>query len=815
MFKQALIITGILVGSSAYIQAQDSGNPASQPAAPNRTVLDRYCVTCHNEKLKTAGLMLDKADIENVPASGEIWEKVIRKLRAGAMPPAGMPRPDKATYDSLAMYLETELDRVAEAKPNPGSPAAVHRLNGVEYQNAIHDLLAVDIDAGLLLPADESNYGFDNIGEVLSISPLRLERYLSAARKITRLAIGEPKVSPIVETYNLHKFLLQEDRMSEDLPFGSRGGIAVRHYFPLDGEYVIKIVLQRDDRDRVKGLVEPHQLDVRLDGARVKLFTIGGEHKGKSAPIFSTAGGGDPEQELYELTADEVLEVRFQAKTGMRLVGVSFIQENWVPEGALQYVNGKPDSLPVHHPTFTLTDLASYKGGDPAVDSVSIGGPYSPKGLGDTPSRRKIFVCRPINEAEEETCAKKIVSGLARRAYRRPVADADMQTLLSLYKAGRNNGGFEAGVGMALERILAGPEFLFRVERTPANVAPGAAYRISDLELASRLSFFLWSSIPDDELLDLAEANKLRDGEVLRQQVRRMLVDSRTKSLASNFAGQWLYVRNLRSMKPDQSIFYDFDENLRQAFQLETELFFESIVREDRSVLDLLAADYTFVNERLARYYGIPNVYGSEFRRVKLSDQERRGLLGQGSILTVTSYPNRTSPVSRGKWVLENILGTPPPPPPPNVPSLKEDSENGKVLSMRERMEEHRKNPACAVCHKLMDPLGFALENFDGTGKWRTTIGETKIDASGVLPDGTKFEGPDGLRKALMGKPEGFVTTVTEKLLTYSLGRGIEYYDQPAIRKILREAVSSDYRFSLLVMGVVNSTPFQMRRSEP
>jgi mono/diheme cytochrome c family protein len=807
--SKRILIWGI-VALAGVFQLCAAGPETADPAPSQyRAVLNKYCVTCHNEKLKTAGLMLDKADMANVPADAPVWEKVIRKLRTGAMPPAGMPRPDSATYTAVASYLETAIDREAAANLNPGKPA-LHRLNRAEYVNAVREILALDIDGAALLPADESSNGFDNLGEGLSVSPMLLERYVSAAAKVGRMAVGNRAAQPLFETYELSRFLMQEDRMSEDLPFESRGGLAVRHYFPLDGEYVVKIRLQRDFRDRIRGLGERHDLDVRVDGARVHLFTIGGEVKGKSAPVFSTAALGDPEQEHYELTADDALEARFQAKAGMRMVQVAFLKETWAREGALQYVDGKPEAFP----HLTPYDFQEYKGGDPTVDSVSIGGPYDAKGLSDTPSRRKIFICQPAGVKDEETCATKILSRLAHQAYRRPVTAEDMRILLEFYKRGRRGkGGFEEGIESAIERILVGPEFLFRIEAVPDGTPAGSAYRISDLELASRLSFFLWSSIPDDQLLNLAESGKLREPVVLQEQVRRMLADPRSRSLVTNFASEWLYLRNLASVRPDPDAFPEFDENLREAFQKETQLFFESIMREDRPVLDLLDANYTFVNERLARHYGIPDVYGSHFRRVMLRDGLRGGLLSQGSILTVTSYANRTAPTIRGKWVLENILGSPPPPPPPNVPSLK-DTKDTRALSMRQRMEQHRANPACAVCHTRMDPLGFALENFDAVGRWRTVDGKTTIDPSGALPDGSKFEGPAGLRKVLLGKRDEFVSTVTEKLLTYALGRPVDYYDQPAIRKIMREAVSNDYRWSSLVIGIVNSTPFQMRRAE-
>ena len=800
---------GIALAGVGYLQAanQELSGPAPH-ASSYRAVLNRYCFTCHNENLKTAGLVLDKLNVENLSADAPVWEKVIRKLRAGAMPPAGMPRPDKATYDSFATYLETTLDRAAAAKPNPGRPA-VHRLNRAEYANAIHDLLAVDanaIDIPSLLPTDDSGYGFDNNGDVLTVSPMLMEGYLSASRKISRLAIGDRGARPVFETYEVPRFVMQEDRMSEDLPLGSRGGIAVRHHFPLDAEYVLRIRLQRNARTYILGLERPHQLDVRLDGERIKVFTVGGERSDKpSAERYSSFDQGDYEH--YLMTADANLEVRFAAKAGTRLVGVTFPTATSEPEGVFQ------------PPVMDYAYARDYGHPDmePAVGSVTIGGPYDARGAGETLSRRKILVCSPTGARDEETCAKRILSPLARRAYRRPVTERDIQDLLNLYKSARSEGDFEEGIQAALQRILVDPEFLFRIERDPApprGTAPGAAYRISDLELASRLSFFLWSSIPDDQLLDLAERGKLKNPAVLEEQARRMLADPRSKALVSNFAGQWLYLRNVQKVWPNPDVFPYFDASLREAFQQETELFFESMLRENRSVLDLLSADHTFVNERLARHYQIPNIYGNHFRRVTVSDENRKGLLGQASILTVTSYATRTAPTIRGRWLLENILGTPPPPPPPNVPSLDvKKGEGGIPLTMRQQMEQHRANPACASCHKVMDPLGFALENFDATGKWRTTDGGNPIDASGATPDGIQFQGPAELRKLLLTHPDQFVTTVTEKLLTYALGRGVEYSDAPAVRGILREAAAGNYRWSALLVGIVKSTPFQMRRS--
>jgi len=812
MVKTVLVWIGIgLIGAGSFASASpqsvgsQSQNPTQPPETQYRATLNRYCVTCHNERLRIAGLTLDKLNVGNPGEGAESWEKVVRKLRAGQMPPAGMPRPDKPSYDSLVAYLETALDRSAAARPNPGRPG-IRRLNRAEYTNSIRDLLAIDINGDSLLPADDSRYGFDNNGDVLTLSPLLLEKYVAAARKISRLAIGDSTILPAFETYDVPKYYLQEDRMDERLPFGSRGGIAVRHQFPLDGEYVIRVRLHRNSREYIRGLTEPHQIDVRLDGERIKLFTIGGERRGRSAGIFSTASLGDSEQEIYERTADEALEVRLPVTAGLHLVGVAFLQETFAPEGPLQ-------------PRLTQYDYTQYKGGEPAVASVAVGGPFDVKGPGETASRQRIFVCRPANNSpadnpDNERCARTILSTLARLAYRRLLTDEDTQTLLSFYRAGLLAGGFESGIRSAVERILVGPEFLFRIETDPDGVAPGTAYPISDFELASRLSFFLWSSIPDEELLVLAERRQLHDSKVLEHQVRRMLADSRSKALVENFAGQWLYLRNLRSAKPDPEVFPYFDDNLREAFQRQTELSFESMLREDHPVTDLLTANYTFVNERLARHYGIPDVYGSHFRRVTLSDPNRAGLLGQGSILTVTSHANRTSPVVRGKWVLDNLLGAPPPAPPADVPALKERADDGKALTMRQRMQEHRANPVCASCHKLMDPLGFALENFDAIGRWRATDANTPIDPSGELPDGVQFQGPGGLREVLLTKREEFVSTVTERLLTYALGRGVEYYDAPAIRRIVREAAPANYRWSSLFLGVVTSTPFQMRRAQ-
>jgi hypothetical protein len=631
-----------------------------------------------------------------------------------------------------------------------------------------------------------------------------MERYLTAASKISSLAIGDTSIDASAETYRVSDQAMQEGRASDDLPFGSRGGIAVNHRFPLDGEYTLSVRLVRSGDGYIRGIRgEPHQLDVWLDGARVGQFTVGGVHVGPSGPLYPRNGTfyrGDPKQIEYEFNADENFVVRFPAKAGNRTLGVAFLRKPSEPEGMLL-------------PRPMYPDVIDFKGGEPGVASITITGPLDAEGAGETVSRQRIFICSPGNATEEEPCARKIVSALARRAYRRPVGDQDVEPLLDLYRSGRADGNFDHGIGTALQAILVSPEFLFRIERDPEGVAPDTPYRISDVELASRLSFFLWSSIPDDELLNLAEQGKLKDPAVLEQEMRRMLADPRSKALVENFAGQWLYVRNLRQVSPDLSEFPYFDEELRLAMQEETTLFFENILREDRSALDLLQADYTFLNERLARHYGIPNVYGSHFRRVALKDEARKGVLGHGSFLTVTSHANKTSPVRRGKWVLENLLGTPPPPPPPNVPSLEEKNKEGKLLTMREQMAQHRDNAACSGCHKLMDPIGFAFENFNAVGQWRTAELEAPIDASGVLYDGSKFQGPVEFREVLLDHREQFLRTLTEKLLTYALGREADYYDAPAIRKITREAAASDYRWSSLILQIIRSTPFQMRRS--
>jgi len=795
-------------------QPQQPSGPASVAAPQFRAVLNKYCVTCHNERLKTADLMLDKADVLNVPAGTEVWEKVIKKLRGNAMPPPGLPRPDNDFYATFPIYLETAIDQAA-AKPNPGRPA-VHRLNRAEYTNAIHDLLAVDIAPEALLPSDDAGYGFDNNGDVLSVSPLLLERYLAAARKISWMAIGDPAFRPVDEAFELPADLRQDQRMSEDLPLGTRGGEAIRYDFPADGEYLIKVRLVREAGNgagMIRGVALKNQIDVSLDQRRLQRFSFGGERFGAAGDEFTAA---DPRQSEFDTNgADAGLELRIAVTAGPHLVGVAFPEtERSEPEGTSR---GRGRTTGRFAP--------------PAVNSVTIRGPYSAKSLGQTPSRNRIFVCEP-DHAEtgtavrvayatggigEEACARKILSTLAHRAYRRPLTETDLRPLIGIYKIGSASGGFEEGIRMAIEAMLVSPDFLFRKEHDPANATPGKPYHISDLELASRLSFFLWSTIPDTELLGLAERGALREPAVLEQQVQRMMRDPRFSSFVENFTGQWLQLRRMSELSPDLSQFPDYDENLRRALMRETSLFLESMVRENHTLSDLLSANYTYLNERLARHYGVPNIYGSTFRRVTLTDPNRFGLLGQGSILALTSYPNRTSVVLRGVWLLTNILATPPPPPPPNVPPLKDRDDDGRIKSVRESMEEHRANPGCAACHLRMDPLGFAMENFNAIGQWRTVEGatHTPIDNSGQLPDGTKFKGPAELRTLLLGKPDQFATSVIEKLLTYALGRGVEYYDEPAVRKIRRETRPEGYRWTSIIEGVIKSEPFQMRSAQP
>ena len=803
-----LLVAILLMAAAASVEAAPSGAqpaaaqaPAAVTASPHapdaHAFLGTHCLACHNERLRTAGLVLEGRDIGHVAGDAETWEKVARKLRSGAMPPPERRRPDPATLDAFVGWLEGELDREAAAHPRPGR-IADHRLNRFEYGNAVRDLLDLEIDAAALLPADESDHGFDNIADVLSMSPTLLGRYLFAARRISQLAVGDPTVGPAVETFDLSRGLRQDERMNEALPYGTRGGALIRHYFPLDGDYVVKIRLGRNfTNSRIRAIDTREEIDVLLDGAIVSRFTIGGECVDSDEP--HCARSGIYRTAPYHLTADDALELRFPAPAGMHDLGVAFVRKSVLTEGMA------PTLLPPRHTSST------YEAPRMDVDTIRLEGPFDPTGPGDTPSRRRIFVCRPAGAADEEPCARRILEALARRAYRRPASDGDIETLLGFYRAGRREGDFERGIQEALARLLVSPQFLFRIERDPEGIAAGGAYPIGDLDLASRLSFFLWSSIPDDALLDAAVAGTLRDPDVLEAQVRRMLADPRAAALARNFGGQWLHIRNLRAVDPDASAYPDFDDNLREAFERETELFLESQMRDDRPLEELLTARYTFLNERLARFYGVPHVYGAHFRRVPMPDPNRAGLLGHGSILTVTSYSTRTSPVVRGKYLLDNILGAPPPPPPPNVPALEEAAGGEEPASMRELMAAHRRNAACATCHRRMDPLGFALENFDGIGRWRTMDGTTPIDASGALPDGTAFDGPAEFRAALVERRAEFVRTFTEKLLTYALGRPVGHHDMPDVRAILRAAEPGGYRWSSLILGIVESAPFRMR----
>jgi len=753
-------------------------------------VIGQYCVGCHNQRLKTGGLVLEGLDASRASGNAEIWEKVVRKLRTNAMPPPGLPQPDPAARQNLIAHLTDQLDHAAEAHPNPGRPV-LHRLNRAEYANAIRDLLALNVDAASLLPPDDAAYGFDNISDALGLSPALQEHYLSAALKIGALAVGDPHVTPGSETYRIKQDLSQNQHI-EGMPIGTVGGTRVLYNFPLDGEYIFQAKLYRTNLNIMRGLSTEHQVEFAVDGTRVRLATLGGP--ADLAALFETpTDTGD--------AIDARLRVRIPVKAGPHEVTAAFLQGPMVaiPDRLQPYIRSSVDNF----------DWA----GLPHMQTFSITGPFDAKGPGDTPSRRRIFICPHVNNSGDIACARQIVSTLARRAYRQPVTDADLKVLMSFYDSGRKDGGFEAGIETALERILASPKFVFRVERDPAGLP--AVHRVSDVELASRLSFFLWSSIPDDDLLNAASQGTLDDPVVLEREVRRMLADPKAEALVSNFAGQWLHLRNVPNVLPNSDLFPDFDDNLRQSMRRETELLFESVIHEDRDVLDLLTADYTFVNERLARHYGIPDIYGSRFRRVAITDEARRGLLGQASILAVTSHAERTSPVVRGKFILENILGMPVPPPPPDVPLLKETPAGEKPKSMREQMAEHRANPACATCHKIMDPIGFALENFDAVGEWRAREPGGPIDASGQLADGTKIDGVAGLREALARRPDMFASTLTEKLLTYGLGRGVDYYDMPAVRAIVRDAAQSNYRFSAIVMGIVRSTPFQMRAAPP
>jgi mono/diheme cytochrome c family protein len=784
------LAAALFFSAQAEVSAQQNDAASggrSTGASSQRQFLDRYCGTCHNERLKTGGLSLERIDLSRPHAQPEVWEKVVRKLRTGVMPPPNMLQPPQAERLALSAWLETSLDVASAAKPNPGRTETLRRLNRTEYQNAIRDLLALDIDAAALLPADESAHGFDNV-TVGDLSPTLLNRYVSAAQKISRLAVGSTQSSLQSDIIQLPADLTQEDQLP-GMPIGTRGGLSVSYTFAQDGEYDIQILLARDLAGSISGLREPrsHELLVLLDREPVGSFTI------------QRPANGD------DTLLDKDLKLRVAVHAGPHNLGVTFVKD------------GASLIETVRQPTQSRFNDRRHARTAPAINQISVTGPYAAKGAVDTPSRRRLFVCRPTGSAsgdqdQEEKCARQVLSTLVRRAYRRPIAKADVDEPMAFYREGRAEGDFDTGIARALSAVLINPEFLFRVESDPKKVAASGIYRISDLELASRLSFFLWSSIPDDELLDVAVRGKLSAPEELQKQVRRMLADRRSFNLATNFAGQWLRLRNLEAVTPNAALYRDFDDNLRQALRQETELFFDSVLREDRSVLNFIRADYTFLNERLAKHYGIPNVYGSRFRRVTLAPENHRGgLLRQGSVLSVTSYATRTSPVLRGVLVLKNIFGAPPPPPPPNVPAL-DESNVAANLPMRERLAAHRSNAVCASCHRTIDPVGFSLENFNAVGQWREVEVEGQpVDPSGALPGAGEFRGIAGLEDALLSRPELFAATLTENLLTFALGRGVEYYDAPAVRKIVRDAEKDGYRFSSLILGIVKSIPFQMR----
>ncbi len=803
--------------------------PATEPAvaqsapalSPQRQLLNQYCIACHNQgmvnstpvegesllftQLRGLGLTLDTENVDDVSENPEVWEKVVRKLRVGVMPPPDNPRPGHEDYTEFRMWLEQQLDAAATVRFDPGRTEAFHRLNQTEYANVVRDLLQLDIDVDELIPADPPDqHGFDNNAEVLSLSPVLMERYVSAAHKIAELAVGAAPRGPAIKTYEVPLNLIQDDRLSDELPFGSRGGAAVEHTFPVDGEYRITVKLQTNYVDFVRGYDQPHQMEISLDGELLQVVDFGGDAPGTPAP-YSYAGnirGSDDWEEFMMAFAEQGFQMQLPVKAGPRTIGATFPREMWEPEGVNQ-----PRLFGYHLAVTELPDA------NPGVGSILIEGPLTVDGPGDTPSRQRIFSCAPASADEEPACAREILGSLARQAYRRPVTDSDVAELYQFFEAGRQEGGFDTGIQFALERVLVAPDFLFRIQQDPAGVAAGDIYQISDVELASRLSFFLWSSGPDEELLQLAEDEELRQPGVLAAQVQRMMAHEKADAFINNFVGQWLYLRNLDNVYPLPSAFPEFDENLRESLKRETQLFIDDQIRADHSLLELLSADYTYLNERLAEHYGIPGIYGNHFRKVSLDGNQRGGLLGHGSLMTVTSYPNRTSVVLRGKFVLENLLGSPPPEPPPNVPALETSSE-GRELTMREAMAQHRENPACRVCHAAMDPIGFSLENYDAVGKWRDMFAGVDVDASGLLPDGAAFDGRNGLQGLLLERPDDFVGTVTEKLLTYALGRGVEYYDMPTVREIVRAAKEDDSSWSSVILGVVESAPFQMRRAE-
>ena len=829
MLMMACASIALVATISVTLSADQTPTPApapaqnaasAPPATPARELVTTYCVTCHNQKAKTAGLALDLVDSEHVANSADAWEKVVVKLRSRAMPPPAARRPDNATYERVATWLENELDRAAEAHVNPGRTAEFHRLNRTEYANAVRDLLGVEIDPRAMLPPDEQAFGFDNNADALSMQPALLDRYLASAAKIARLAVGDPTIPAGFERYtalegnsNESTWLRQDDRLGEEFPLGSRGGVVARHYFPVDGEYVFKIRLDRTDTGLIRGLSTRSDMEVRIDGARVgQLLTIGG------TPEFTGGDAGAPEryQEARSpmTNADDRLEVRTPVKAGMRQVTATIVKADDVEVEGLAL-----DAYPIWSREHTTRPDHNRL----MISSLLVGGPYNGHVSPDSPGRKRLFVCdpqtasgaAPASKDAETACATKILSTLARRAYRRSLTSEDVGTIVSFYRARREQQDFDAGIRAGIEFILVSPDFLFRISRDPVGAAPGTAYALPDVELASRLSFFLWSSIPDDELLNLAIRGKLREPAVLDRQVRRMLADRRARTaLVQNFFANWLQTRNVWLITPDlNQKFPWFDDNLRVAFVREMELFLDAQLKEDRSIVDLLTSSQTFLNEQLARHYGVSGVYGSHFRPVTLTDENRFGLLGKAALLSVTSYSTRTAPTIRGKYLLENILAAPPPAPPPNIPALEETSKDGKPRSVRDMLEAHRKNPVCASCHARMDPLGLSLENFDAIGQWRDTDAGSPVNASGVLLNGTKVDGPAALRHALVDQKEQFVGAVTEKLLTYAIGRGLEHYDAPAIRGVVRAAAADDYRWSSTVLALVKSAPFRMRRT--
>ena len=792
-----IIITSVLLPNStdhtdrlASTISTPVSNPTLNQGISHSDLVAQYCVICHNRILKTGGLTLDSYDVNNVQEHPDVWEKVLRKLRANAMPPTGMPRPDEVSFKQFEAYLSDSLDTLASNNPNPGRTATFSRISRLQYKNAIRDLLALEIDVSELLPKDDASFGFDNVN-LTNLSPALMERYLTAAQKISRLAIGSSLNGPVTHVERIAANLTQEDRL-ESLPFGTRGGTAFTYQFPRDGDYRVDVVLVRDRNENIEGLTETHEMEVAIDGVRVKVFEISPNRSERFAKFYYSDRG-----------AGTGLTTNIFVPAGPHKVTATFLKKN----SALLESTQQPY---IAHFNRDRTPRQQ-----PAIHSVAIAGPFESRGVSQTPSREQIFSCVPDESIDVMKCATSIISSIAQKAFRRPVVESDISAPLAFFERANNESGFEAGIEMAIRAILVSPKFLFRIEQDPVDVDSDTVYALNDVELASRLSFFLWSTIPDKELMDLAINNQLSEAKTLKAQVERMLADPKAISLAADFANQWLYLRNLDGAEPNTRLFPDFDKNLSQSMRRETELLFGNIISEDRNVMELLSADYSFLNERLARHYDIPNVYGDHFRKVSLPEGSPRvGLLGHGSILTVTSYATRTSPVMRGKWVLDNILGIPPPPPPDNIPALPENQSEVVVLTMRERMAEHRANPACAACHQVMDPIGLVFENFDAIGRFRVVNSDQPpIDASGNLPGGRPLVGVNGLRTDLLSNPDAFVGTMSEKLMTYALGRGLEYYDAPAIRKVLDHASREDYRFSALVVAIVNSTPFQMRKA--